>query len=108
MRSSKTLILIFAVLCGAIIATHAAVQEKFPDGVTCTDHRIASYGYTHKQIALAEFAAISTWQREAEKKDPGFGQWHQAHRRSMKCRVYKNSAHFQCIVSARPCRYKSS
>ena len=108
MNSNTTLFLIFSVLIGAIAATSALTAVNYPQGVTCTGKRVASYGFTNKQIALAELAAIITWQNETEKKKPGFGAWHLANGRSMKCRLFKDSAHFQCQVSALPCRVDRS
>jgi hypothetical protein len=99
---------LFAGLIGSFAAAHALTTLKVADGVSYTGKRLASYGYTHKRIALAEFAAIRTWKREAEENDPGFGNWHLSHKRTMKCRLFKSSAHFQCIVSATPCKFDRS
>ena len=105
MKRSYALILIFTVLIGAIAATQAYKTVEYAEGVSCANKRIASFGFTHKQVALAELAAIATWQREAEKKEPGFGDWHLANRRSMKCKLFRGSKHYQCVVSARPCKF---
>ena len=105
MKRSHTLILIFTVLIVAIAATQTYTTTQYAQGVSCAEERIASFGFTHKQVSLAELAAIATWQREAEEKEPGFGNWHQASRRSMKCKLFKDSNHYQCVVSARPCKF---
>ena len=104
MKRSYSIFLIFSALLVALAAADAATTEAFPDGVTCTKSRIASFGWTDMRIAMAELAAIRKWQNEAELKNPGFGNWHMSHRRTMKCQFYKESSHIQCQVSARPCR----
>lgn len=99
---------LFEGLIGSFAAAHTLTTLNLAEGVSCTDKRLASYGYTHKRIALAEFAAIRTWQMEAEENDPGFGNWHLSHKRTMKCRLFRDSAHFQCVVSAAPCKFDRS
>lgn len=108
MKRSTILISAFVVLIGAFAAANAMTTVHIPDGVTCAGKRMASYGYTHKRITMAEFAAIVIWQRDTEKRDPGFGNWHLAHKRTMKCKIFKNSSHYQCVVSAQPCRFDRS
>ncbi len=105
MNHTTILFSIFAILIGALAAADAVTTVHQPDGLSCTDKRMASYGYTHKRMIMAEFAAIVIWQRDAEKRDPGFGNWHLSRKRKMKCKVYKNSSHYQCVVSAQPCRF---
>ncbi len=108
MKNSYILFSIFAVLFGTLVVAHSATAVHIPDGVSCTDKRMVSYGYARKQIALAELAAIAKWQKETEERDPGFSNWHQAHKRTMKCRPYKNTSYFQCVASATPCRFDKS
>lgn len=108
MNRNYILFSLFAGLIGSLAAAHAFTIPKVADGVSCTKKHLASYGYTHKRIALAEFAAIRIWQMEAEERDPGFGQWHLSHKRSMNCRLFKESSHFQCTVSATPCKFDRS
>ena len=43
-----------------------------PKGVTCTDKRISTFGWTDKRVALAELAAIAKWQKQIEKNRPGY------------------------------------
>jgi hypothetical protein len=108
MKSFYILFSIFAVLFGTLAVAHSATTIHIPDGVSCTDKRMVSNGYSNKQIALAELAAIVKWQKQTEERDPGFGNWHQALKRSIKCKPYKNTSHFQCVVSATPCRLDKS
>ncbi len=108
MKSSYILFSIFVVLFGTLAAAHSASTIRIPEGVSCTDKRMVSYGYTRKKIAMAELVAIVKWQKETEERDPGFGNWHQAHERAMKCRPYKNTSYFQCVASATPCRFDKS
>ena len=98
----------FSAVLGAIALTYNTVQPEFGENVSCTSDRIAAYGYTDKRAPIAELAAIANWQRDTEQKKPGYGNWHIAHKRSMKCRLYKGSAHIQCVVSALPCRIDKS
>ena len=104
MHRNHILFLIFTILIGAIAAAQAFTTLPVPDGVSCAGKRIASFGFTHKQLAMAELAAIITWQKETKEKVPGFSQWHLSFKRTMRCRKFKDSAHFQCTVSALPCR----
>ena len=108
MKSSYILFSIFVVLFGTLAAAHSATTIRIPEGVSCTDKPMVSYGYSRKQIALAELAAIVKWQKQTEERDPGFGNWHQAHKRRIKCKPYRNSSHFRCAVSATPCRFDKS
>lgn len=108
MNRNHILFSFFAVVIGAIAATHAYTTAPIADGISCSDKRMASYGYTHKRITMAEFAAIVIWQRDTEKRDPGYGNWHLAQKRNMKCKLYRSSSHYQCIVSAKPCRFDDS
>jgi len=108
MKSFFILFSIFAVLFGALAVAHSATTIRIPEGVSCTDKRMVSYGYTRKQIALAELAAIVKWQKQTEARDPGFGNWHQAYTRTIKCKPYRNSSQFRCVVSATPCRFDKS
>ncbi len=108
MKSPYILFSIFAVLFGTLAFVHSATTIRIPEGVSCTDKRMVSYGYTRKQIPLAELVAIVKWQKQTEERDPGFGNWHQAHKRTMKCKSNKTSSHFKCVVSATPCRFDKS
>ena len=108
MKSPYILFSTFAVLAGTLAFVHSATTIQIPEGVSCTDKRMVSNGYSSKQIALAEFAAIVKWQKQTEERDPGFGKWHQAHKRTIKCKPFKNSSGFQCVVSATPCRVDKS
>ncbi len=108
MKSSYILFSSFAVLFGTLAFVHSATTIRIPEGVSCTDKPMASYGDTRKQIALAEFVAIIKWQKQTEERDPGFGSWHQAHKRTIKCKPYRNSSQFRCAVSATPCRFDKS
>ena len=108
MKSSYILFSIFVVLFGTLAAAHSATTIRIPEGVSCTDKPMVSYGYSPKQIALAELAAIVKWQKQTEERDPGFGNWHQAHKRTMKCKSNKNRSYFKCVVSATPCRFDKS
>ena len=108
MKRSYILFSIFTVLIGTLAAAHSATTLHIPDGVSCTDKRMVSHGYTSKQRPLAEFAAIIIWQKETEKRDPDFGNWHLSHKRAIKCKTFNNSSHFQCTASATPCRFDKS
>ncbi len=105
MKQSYILVIILAVLVGGIAATYAAIAEVHPDKVTCAEARVVAFGWTHRQKALAELAVILRWQQMVETEQPGFGQWHQAYKRTLSCRMFKDSKHFQCQLSAKPCRY---
>ena len=105
MKHSYILVIILAVLVGGIAATYVAIAETHPDNVTCANQRLVAFGWTHKQKSLAELAAILRWQQTVEAERPGFGQWHQAYKRSLSCRIFKDSRHYQCQLSAKPCRY---
>ncbi len=108
MKRSYYLLLIFSALLGALAVADACTTETFPEGVTCAKNRIVSFGWTDKRVALAELAAIRKWQQEAQMKNPGFGSWHMSHKRTMKYRLYKESSHIQCQVSAHSCRLDKS
>ncbi len=108
MKISYILFSTFAVLFGTLAVAHSTTTIRIPDGVSCTDKRMTSFGHIRKQIPLAELVAIVKWQKQAEERDPGFGNWHQAHERAMKCRPYKNTSYFQCVASATPCRFDKS
>ncbi len=108
MKNSFILFSIFAVLFGTLVFVHSATTIHIPEGVSCTDKRMVSNGHSNKHLALAEFAAIVKWQKQTEVRDPGFGNWHQAHKRTIKCKPYRNSSHFRCAVSATPCRFDKS
>ena len=100
----------FAVLI-AIGMTHTdeiGLTQSMAPGVSCASERVAAYGYTDKRAPIAELAAIARWQEEAQKKAPGSSNWHLAHKRSMKCQTFKDSAHIQCVVSATPCHIDKS
>ena len=105
MKRSYGLFAFFALMIGGIAATHALTTDSLPDGLTCQSERLTAYGWTDQRRTMAELAAISKWQTEAEKKVPGAGNWYLAQRRALNCRAYKNSAHFQCVVSAKPCKF---
>ncbi|MDA7947990.1 MAG: hypothetical protein MPJ78_11005 [Hyphomicrobiaceae bacterium] len=106
MKRSFGLFAFFVLMVGGIVATHALTSESMPDGLTCQPDRLAAFGWTDQRLAMAELAAITKWQTEVEEKSPGSGNWHLAQRRSMKCRAFKNSSHFQCVVSAKPCKFE--
>jgi hypothetical protein len=100
--------LLFSAVVGAIALTHNLTVDRLPPGVSCASDRVAAFGWTDRRAPLAELAAIANWQRDTEKKEPGYGDWHLARKRSMKCQTFRNSSHIQCIVSAKPCRYDKS
>ncbi len=106
MKQSYGICLFFAVMVGGIAATHALTTEPLPDGMTCQSERVAVFGWTDPRRAMAELAAITKWQQEAEKQRPGWGKWHLARKRSLSCREFKASAHFQCVISGTPCTLK--
>jgi len=105
MKSSHILCLLLALVVGSIYLTYEMVKPPEIAGVSCASERVASYGYTDQRKPMAELAAIANWQRDAEKKNPGYGNWSLARKRSMSCQLYKNSAHIQCVVSANPCKF---
>lgn len=101
----------FFLILVAIGITHAdeiGLVQALAPGVSCESERIAAYGYTDKRGPIAELAAIARWQEEARIKAPGSGNWALAHKRSMKCQLFKDSAHIQCVVSANPCHLDKS
>lgn len=104
MRDRIILFGMFLVPLGAVVSAHISALYSVPVGLTCKSDKVVSFGFTHKQIAFAEMAAIITWQKRAEKNNPGYGSWPLAQKRNMKCRLYRRSAHYQCQVSAWPCR----
>ena len=108
MRDHILLFVIFLVPLGAVVSAHISASYSIPDGLTCKSDKVVSFGFTHKRIALAEMAAIIIWQTRTEKKNPGYGKWPLARKRNMKCRLYKGSTHYQCQVSAWPCRTDKS
>ncbi|GBE43886.1 MAG TPA: hypothetical protein ENH05_07615 [Rhizobiales bacterium] len=108
MKPGYILFVMFAAPLGILFATQGAGAPPERADMTCVDKRVTSYGYTHPQVALAELAAIVTWQGDAEKKNPGLSNWHLARGRSMNCRQFKKSGHFQCVLSATPCRMNKS
>ena len=104
MNRTLGLSLFFGLLVGGIVTTHALTTDRLPDGLACQSERLAAYGWTDKRQSMAELAAIRAWQKEAAERDPEAGHWHLARKRSMSCRAFENSAHFQCVVSAKPCK----
>lgn len=104
MKSSYILCLLFSAVLGAIYLTYQAVKPVEIAGLSCAANRIVAFGYTDKRVPVAELAAIAKWQQDTEKKKPGFGNWHLSRERAINCQLYKNSAHFQCTVSANPCK----
>ncbi len=105
MKHTYSLFIILTLLAGGIAATYTMVDEVHPKNVTCTDKRMVAFGWTHKYVAIAELAAIAKWQLTVGAKRPGFDQWHQAYKRVLSCQKFDDSKHYQCKVSARPCRY---
>jgi len=91
-----------------MISAYYSESHFVPAGLTCMSDKVVSFGFTHKRVALAEMAAIITWQQKSEKTNPGYGKWPLAQKRNMKCRLYKRSTHYQCLVSAWPCRVDKS
>ena len=108
MRDRIILFVMFLVPLGAMASAYVSTSYSVPAGLTCKSDKVVSFGFTHKRIAFAEMAAIITWQNRAEKQSPGFGKWPLARKRNMKCRLYKSSTHYQCQVSAWPCRTDKS
>lgn len=99
---------IFMFPLGLVLGSYSTESYISRAGLTCAQQKIVSFGYTHKQIAFAEMAAIIIWQNKAKRDTPGYGKWPLAQKRTMKCRLYKSSTHYQCLVSATPCRIKNS
>jgi len=106
MSRSVLVVIILAGLVGGIAVTFASVSEIYPDNLSCTKERVVAFGWTSKRVTMAELAAIAKWQEIVKPKFPGFEQWHQAYKRSMSCRRFLNSGHYQCEVSATPCHFK--
>jgi len=104
MRHSIILFVMFFVPLGAMASAYISASVTVPTGMSCVSNKVISFGYTSKRIALAEMAAIITWQNRVEKVNPGYGSWPLAQKRNMKCRLYRSSTHYQCEVSAWPCR----
>lgn len=109
MNRSYILVIVLVIMVGGIAATYAAtVIEGQTADLTCAGERTVVFGWTHKQVAMAELAAIAKWQGRVEKKRPGFGNWHLADKRNLSCRLFPESSHYQCQISATPCRYDHS
>ncbi len=104
MKSGIILFVMFATPFGIAFVSQGTVTPAEQAGMTCANKKLVAYGYTHPQLAFAELAAIVTWQGEAEEKRPGLSNWHLARNRNMNCRKFKKSGHFQCVLSATPCR----
>lgn len=97
---------VFMLPLGIVFGSYSAESHVSRAGLTCVQEKIVSFGFTSPRITLAEMAAIITWQDQAKKVFPGYGKWALAQRRSMRCRKYKSSTHYQCQTSATPCRMK--
>lgn len=108
MNRSFAVVIVLAGLVGGIAATYAAVADTPPENLTCAGERVVVFGWTSRQVSMAELAAIAKWQHIVKTKFPGFDQWHQAYKRSLNCRLFGGSNHYQCQVAATPCRFKDS
>jgi len=106
MKRTFILVIILAILVGGVAATLAAVDKTSPKYLACAEKRVVVYGWTSRQRSMAELAAIAKWQNKVKTERPGFDQWHQAYKRTMNCRLFEDSSHYQCEVSATPCYYK--
>jgi hypothetical protein len=74
-------------------------------GLACAGERVATYGWTHEDEALAEMAAILRWKRETEKLGESYAEWHNARGRYLQCRTIGGpDGHYQCEIAALPCR----
>lgn len=93
---------------GLMLSSHSAESFISRAGLTCAYTKLVSYGFTSPQLALAEMEAIIMWQNTAKMDHPGYDKWPLAQGRKMKCHLIKNSTHYQCLVSARPCRMKKA
>ena len=108
MKPGHLLFVIFAAPLGILLGTRVATAPAEPAGLICADKKLVAYGYTHPQVSFAEMAAIVTWQLEAKETAPGMSEWHLARKRTMKCRLFRKSNHYQCVLSATPCRMERS
>ncbi len=76
-------------------------------GLSCSDQRVATFGWTNRDQARAELAAILRWKHETKKLglESGYGEWHHAQGRFLQCRrIGGPTGQFQCKISATPCR----
>ncbi|MGI9387554.1 MAG: hypothetical protein ACR2OX_08995 [Methyloligellaceae bacterium] len=78
-------------------------------GVSCSNERVATFGWTNGDRARAELAAILRWKEQTKKLKLGadYGEWHNARDRFLRCRrIGGPDGQFQCKISATPCRAK--
>ncbi|MDH3579748.1 MAG: hypothetical protein OEM91_03895 [Hyphomicrobiales bacterium] len=78
-------------------------------GVSCSQERVVTFGWTNEDRARAELAAILRWKSETKKLRLGaaYGEWHHAQDRFLRCRrIGGRDGQFQCKISATPCRPK--
>lgn len=108
MKKSLPLLCLLAFLVVSGWAAYYVSKPPQYAGLACSRDRVATFGWTHRERALAEMAAIMRWQQKAEEVGLEFTEWHHAQRRSLYCRTYGNGRGiYQCRISGTPCRLAS-
>ena len=105
MAKSHHLLTVLGFLIFSGWATHYIAVPPSRPGLACTNERIATSGWTHKDRVIAEMAAIRRWKAKAGPMGAAYSEWHHAQRRQMRClQVGGPGGHYRCRVSATPCR----
>lgn len=106
-RQHHILIALAVLIFAGWIAHYFNESEVSYAGLSCSDERVATFGWTNKDRSRAELAAILRWKSETKKLGLGapYGEWHNAQERFLRCRrVGGPKGQFQCKISATPCR----
>ncbi len=73
--------------------------------LSCSEDRIATFGWTHATRAHAELAAILRWKKESAEQGAAYSEWHHARARHLTCRrIGGKNGQFQCRISGTPCK----
>jgi hypothetical protein len=103
-RSYWILVLLGFLVASAGAAYYGSRPEAYP-GLACSDQRVATFGWTNEDKALAEMAAILRWKQKTMQQGAEYANWHNARHRYLKCRTIGGpNGHYQCRVAAMPCR----
>jgi hypothetical protein len=85
-------------------AYHLGQPPVYP-GLACDGERVHTFGWTSAEKSRAELAAILRWKQITRQQGAAYGEWHNARRRFLKCRVIGGpGGQYQCRIAALPCR----
>ncbi|GBF26581.1 hypothetical protein MnTg02_01622 [bacterium MnTg02] len=94
-----------SIIIGLMLYLLLAVQAEAAEDKTksCKD-KITAVGRPNRIQSLSSMSAVIQWTQRANELGKQYGQWHNALRTDLSCKLMQRSGYYVCYASAKPCQ----